>query len=186
MLTVRFVSHRFDEWTEEEHMDRVRTNSLFPLFLTGAFLPSLRVTARARPTLVVFIGSFADEMAIAKLTVYSAAKHFNRRVALGLHADERFDTPDDKAISFMYVRVGEVNSQSDREPPNFVRASSELFAKKLVGTFGCGRQLVIPYVGHYAVEFVFAALPEILVTKILDYSAHKRVEKAIKASKSQS
>lgn len=165
-------------------MDRVRTNSLFSLFLTRAFLPSLRVTARARPTLVVFIGSFADETPMARITLYSATKHFSRRVALGLHADERFDTPDDKAISFMYVRVGPVNSQLDREPPSFVRASSELFAEKLVGTFGCGRQVVIPYVGHYVIELVFTALPEILVTKMLHDSAHEHVEKAIKESKS--
>jgi len=177
---------RFDEWTEEEHMDQVRVNSLFTMFLTRAFLPSLRVTARARPTLVVFIGSFADETPMARIVLYSAAKHFDRRIALGLHADERFDTPDDKAISFMYANLGPVHSQIDREPPNFVRASSKLFAEKLVGTFGCGRQLVVPYVGHYVVKLAFTTLPEFLVAKVLHDSARKRVEEAIKASKSQS
>ncbi|KAF9642678.1 NAD(P)-binding protein [Thelephora ganbajun] len=177
---------RFDEWTEEVHMEYVRANSLFSTFLTRAFLPSLRATARARPVLVVFIGSFGDETAMPRITLYSAAKHFNRRVALGLHADERFDIPDDKAISFMYVHVGQVNSQMDREPPNFVRASSEHFAEKLVGTFGCGRQIVIPYIGHYVVKLVYTTIPEFLATKMLRDSAHEQVERAIKESKLRS
>ena len=182
VLITRLASHRFDELTEEDHMGQVRTNSLFSLFLTRAFLPSLRATARVRPALVVFIGSFADETPMAKIVLYSAAKHFNRRVALGLHADERFDIPDDKAISFMYVLVGQVNSQMDREPSNFVRASSAQFAEKLVGTFGCGRQVVIPYVGHYVTKLVFTTLPEFLVTKKLRDTAHEyvKMKKAVK------
>jgi short-subunit dehydrogenase len=167
-------------------MEQVRTNSLFSLFLTRAFLPSLRATARARPTLVVFIGSFADETPMPKIILYSATKHFDRRVAFGLHADERFDTPDDKAISFMYVHLGPVKSQLDRGPPSFVRASSGHFAEKLVGTFGCGRQIVVPYVGHYLVRLFFVSLPEFLVTNMLRESARELMEKAVKESKSQS
>lgn len=165
-------------------MKLVRLNSLFSLFLTRAFLPSLRVTAHARPTLVVFMGSFADETPMAKIVLYSASKHFGRRVALGLHADERFDTPDDQAISFMYANLGQVHTQLDREPPNFVRASSELFAEKLVGTFGCGRQMVVPYVGHYIVRLVFTSLPDFIVTKVLHNSAHRQAGQTIKESKS--
>ena len=167
-------------------MEQVRTNSLFSLFLTRAFLPSLRATARARPALVVFIGSFADETSMPRIVIYSATKHFIRRVALGLHSDERFDIPDNQAISFMYVHVGPVKSQLDREPPSFVRATSELFAEKLVGTFGCGRQMVVPYVGHYVVRLIYTSLPEFLTTKSLNASAHEYVEKAIKESKLQS
>lgn len=166
-------------------MGQIRTNSLFSLFLTRAFLPSLRTTARVRPTLVVFIGSFSDETTMAKVILYSATKHFDRRVALGLHVDERYDTPDDKAISFMYAHLGPVHSQLDREPPNFVRASSEQFAKKLVGTFGCGRQMVIPYLGHYVVRLVFVTLPEFLVAKMVDESTRTLVEMAIMQSKSE-
>ena len=167
-------------------MENVRINSLFSLFLTRAFLPSLRATARARPALVVFIGSFGDVTPMPRIVLYSATKHFDRRVAFGLHADERFDTPDDKAISFMYVHLGQVNSQLDREPPSFVRASSEHFAEKLVGTFGCGRQMVVPYVGHYLMRLIFTNLPDFLVAKTLRDSARDLLEKAVKESKSQS
>ena len=167
-------------------MDLVRTNSLFSVFLTRAFLPSLRVTARARPTLVVFIGSFSDETSMPKVVLYSAAKHFNRRVALCLHEDERYDIANDKAISFMYIQVGPVHSNLDREPPSFIRARADQFAEKLVGTFGCGRQLVIPYLGHYVVQLVFTSIPDFLVTKMVHQSAHNLVEKAAKESKAQS
>jgi short-subunit dehydrogenase len=167
-------------------MGEIRVNSLFSLLLTKAFLPSLRATARARPTIVVFIGSFSDETPMARIVVYSATKHFDRRVALGLHADERFDTPDDKAISFMYVGLATVTTQLTREPPNFGRPSSELFAEKLVGIFGCGRQVVIPYIGHYLARLVFTNLPEFLLAKALDKAAHEHVEKTIRESKSQS
>ncbi|KAF9790434.1 NAD(P)-binding protein [Thelephora terrestris] len=177
---------RFDEWTEEEHMKQIRLNSLFPMFLTRAFLSSLRTTACARPALVVFIGSFSDETPMAKIILYSATKHFVRRLALGLHADERFDTPDDKAVSFMYANLGPVSSQMVREPPSFVRPSSKLFAEKLVGTFGCGRQMVVPYVGHYLMRLTFTTLPEFLVAKMLSTSARGLIEEAIKKSKSQS
>lgn len=164
-------------------MKQVRLNSIFPLFLTRAFLPSLRKTARARPTLVVYIGSLADETPMAKIILYSAAKQFNRRVAIGLHADERFDTPDEKAVSFMYANLGPVSTQLDRGPPNFFRASSKLFAEKLVGTFGCGRRVVIPYVGHNLMRLLFTSLPDFLVTKMLHNSAHELVDKAVKESK---
>ena len=166
-------------------MGQIRINSLFSLFLTRAFLPSLRATARVRPTLVVFIGSLADETPMAKVVLYSATKHFDRRIALGLHADERYETPDEKAISFMYVLVGTVNSQLSREPTNFTRPSSAHFAEKLVGTFGCGRQVVVPYVGHFVTGLIFKSLPEFLVTKKLRESAHTLVEKAARESKLQ-
>jgi len=167
-------------------MEQIRINSLFSLFLTKAFLPSLRATARGRPVLVVVVGSFGDETPMAKIILYSATKHFNRRVVFGLHADERFDTPDEKAISFMYVHLGQVNSQMDREPPNFVRVSSEFFAEKLVGTFGCGRQIVVPYFGHYLLRLFFTNLPDFLVAKILRDSAREYLEKEVMGSKSQS
>ena len=155
------------------------------MFLTRAFLPSLRATARARPTLVVFVGSFADETAMAKLILYSATKHFGRRLVLGLHADERYDTPDDKAISFMYVHLGPVDTRMNRGPRGLVRAGPEQFAKKLVGTFGCGRQVVVPYFGHYVVRLIFTSIPEFLLAKVLHDATRTMLEEETKKSKSQ-
>ena len=167
-------------------MESIRANALFSLFLTKVFLPSLRVTARARPTLVVFMGSLSDETPMARIALYSASKHFNRRLVFGLHADERFDIPDEKAISFMYVHLATVQTQMNPEAPNFGRPSAEYFARKLVGTFGCGRQMVVPYYGHYLIKLVGLSLPEFLLTKVLRDAAREQVEKGVKRSKSQS
>lgn len=180
------VPCRFDEWTEEEHMEQIQANALFSLFLTRAFLPSLRATARARSALVVFIGSFSDETAMARIALYSASKHFDRRVVFGLQADERFDTPDDKAISFMYVHLALVQTQMNPEPPNLIRPSAEAFARNLVGTFGCGRQIVVPYAGHYLLKLVMTSLPEFIITPMMHNATREYLEKAAKKSKSQS
>ena len=165
-------------------MEQIRVNALFSLFLTRAFLPSLRATARIRSALVVFIGSFSDETSMARITLYSATKHFDRRVAFGLHADERFDTPDDKAISFMYVHLALVQSQMNPESPNLIRPSAEYFARKLVGTFGCGRQIVVPYVGHHLLKLVITSLPESVIAMMMHNATREQLEKGAKRSKS--
>ena len=139
---------RFDEWTEEEHLDQVRSNAIFPTLLTRAFLPSLRDTARTRPVLVTFTGSTSDETAMPRIPLYTASKAYIRKLAPSLHADERFHVHDKRAISFMHVHAGPVRSSLVVAPVNFWRPSSETFARKLVGTFGCGRQYVVPYIGH--------------------------------------
>ena len=82
------------------------------------------------------------------MPLHITSKNYIRKLAPSLHADERFDTPDEKAISFVLIHLGTVRSVLIVTPVNFWRPSSELFAKKLVGTFGCGRQYVVPYVGH--------------------------------------
>jgi len=142
-------SPRFDEWTEEEHLILVRRNAIFPTLLTRALLPSLRDTARTHPVLVAFMGSTSDETAMPRIPLYTASKAYIRQLAPSLHADERFDTSDgDRAIEFMHVHLGAVRSGLIVAPVNFWRPSSEVFARKLVGTFGCGRKYVVPYIGH--------------------------------------
>ena len=117
-------------------------------------------TARTRPVLVAFMGSTSDEPRTPRMPLYIASKNYTRKLAPSLHADERFDTPDEKAISFMLIHLGTVRSALIVAPVNFWRPSSELFAKKLVGTFGCGRQYVVPYVGHAIALKMHRTLPK--------------------------
>ncbi|KAF9790488.1 NAD(P)-binding protein [Thelephora terrestris] len=153
---IKIRLERFDEWTEEEHLIQVRTNAIFPTLLTRAFLSSLRATARERPVLVAFMGSTSDETAMPRIPLYTASKAYVRQLAPSLHADERFeidpngghDRNIDGAIEFTLVHLGSVRSGLIVAPVNFWRPSSEEFAKKLVGTFGCGRRYVVPYFGH--------------------------------------
>jgi len=94
------------------------------------------------------MGSTSDEMAMPRIPLYIASKTYIRKLATSLHADERFEIPDERAISFMHVHLGSVRSGLIVAPVNFWRPSSEEFAKRLVGVFGCGRQSVVPYIGH--------------------------------------
>lgn len=143
-------------------MIQVRTNAIFPTLLTRAFLPSLRDTARTRPVLVAFMGSTSDETAMPRIPLYTASKAFIRRLVPSLHADERFGaTPSDGAtVEFMLVHLGTVRSGLIVAPVNFWRPTSEAFAKKLVGTFGCGRRYVIPYIGHAVALAIRRAWPK--------------------------
>jgi len=148
---IKIRLERFDEWTEKEHIEQVRSNAIFPTLLTRAFISSLRDTAHRRPVLVAFMGSTSDESAMARIPLYISSKTYVRQLAHSLHADERFDITDeddDRAISFMHIHLGPVRSNLVVAPVNFWRPSSETFARKLVGTFGCGRQYVVPYIGH--------------------------------------
>ena len=168
---------RFDEWSEEEHLNLVRSNALFPTLLTRAFLPSLRATARTRPVLVAFMGSTSDETAMPRIPLYISSKAYIRQLAPSLHADERFDTPDHKAVSFVHVHLGSVRSGLIVAPVNFWRPSSERFAGKLVGTFGCGRQYVVPYVGHAIVLRMHRTWPKWYVNRMIQKSTRAHLER---------
>ncbi|KAF9648819.1 NAD(P)-binding protein [Thelephora ganbajun] len=177
---IRIRLERFDEWTEEEHLIQVRSNAIFPTLVTRAFLSSLRDTARKRPVLVAFMGSTSDEMAMPRIPLYIASKAYIRKLAPSLHADERFDIPDgrvDGAIDFMHVHLGTVRSGLIVAPVNFWRPSSDVFAKKLIGTFGCGRQYVIPYVGHAVMLKMHRTWPKWYVDRGIQKSVRAHLER---------
>jgi 17beta-estradiol 17-dehydrogenase / very-long-chain 3-oxoacyl-CoA reductase len=130
-----------------------------------------------RPVLVAFMGSTSDETAMARIPLYTASKAFIRQLAPSLHADERFDTADDRAVSFMHVHLGAVRSGAIVAPVNFWRPSSEVFAKKLVGTFGCGRQYVVPYVGHAVALKMLRTWPKWYVKRGIQKGARAHLER---------
>lgn len=175
-------STRFDEWTEDEHLIQVRTNAIFPTLLTRAFLSSLRDTARKRPVLVAFMGSTSDETPMPRVPLYTASKTYIRHLAPSLHADERSDIPDgdrdhDGTIEFMLVHLGTVRSGLIVAPVSFWRPTSEAFAKKLVGTLGCGRQYVVPYIGHAVALAMHRAWPKWYAERAILKSARAHLER---------
>jgi len=62
--------------------------------------------------------------------------------------------------------------------------STEPFAEKMAGTFGCGGRVVVPYLGHYVARLIFTSIPEFLVASMMHGSARETVEKAMKWLKS--
>ena len=116
-------------------------------------------------------------MIMPRIPLYTASKAYIRQLAPSLHADERFEFPDDKAVSFMHVHVGPVRSNMIIAPVNFWRPSSEAFAKKLVGTFGCGRQYVVPYIGHAIALKMHRTWPKWYVKRTIQKSVLAHLER---------
>jgi 17beta-estradiol 17-dehydrogenase / very-long-chain 3-oxoacyl-CoA reductase len=134
----------------------------------------VRKTSGGRPVLFAFVGSFAGELAIPRLAVYSGSKAFINRLTLSLHAEECFDGHTN--ISFMYFGVGTVSTNSVPSSVDFTCPSSEVFSKALVGCFGCGRQEVVPYIGHTISIGFINSLPRWLQAIVLSSTIKKIIE----------
>lgn len=127
------------------------------------------------------MGSTSDETAMPRIPLYIASKTYIRQLAPSLHADERFDVTDDRsddrAISFVHVHVGPVRSGLIVAPVNFWRPSSEVYVKKLVGAFGCGRRYVVPYIGHAIALKMHRTWPKWYVDRATQRNARAHLER---------
>jgi 17beta-estradiol 17-dehydrogenase / very-long-chain 3-oxoacyl-CoA reductase len=166
-------------WTEKEHTDIIRWNVLFPTFLTRALLPGLRKTARDYPVLVVFVGSIAGSMDMPRVSIYSASKIFLSRLSGNLREDERFHNGNSN-LSFMYLEVGEVNSGTMTAPVNWTTPAADEFAKTVVHSFGSGRRIVTPYLGHAILLKLTSYLPESLTRPFINEQLRFQIKLAEK------
>jgi 17beta-estradiol 17-dehydrogenase / very-long-chain 3-oxoacyl-CoA reductase len=141
----------------------------------------VRKTSNGRPVLFGYTGSFAAELAIPRLAMYSCSKAFINRLTLSLHAEERFDGHTN--ISFMYFEVGTVVTNIWTPSVSFTCPSSEVFSKALVGCLGCGRQEVIPYIGHTVGAGFNKLIPKWLQTIVLAIRMKKITEELDKQRK---
>ena len=139
---------RIDAIAEHSLWASMRLNFVFPFFLTRALLPKLR--SAHGPAEVVFIGSFAGDSYLPRLTPYGASKAFLKQLSHALQSDERIWHATN--VSTMYVTVGSVVSGSHRVTEGLGYPSAEAFAERMVDRFGCGRQVVVPWLVH-AIQF---------------------------------
>jgi len=168
-----------DGWAEEEILGIIRLNALFPTLLTRALLPSLRRRSHEQPVLVTYISSLGAILSTPRVPVYSAAKAFISRLSQCLHADERFDSGD-SGLSFMTAMVGEVRTQIHTAPVSWTCPSADVFAKTVVNAFGCGKQVVTPYIGHAVGSKLASYLPESIMASILRTEMVKHIERELK------
>lgn len=125
-------------------MGDVRVNCLFSFNLTHALLPKLR--SAAGPALVVFVGSISADIHAPRLYNYAPCKSFLYQLTRCLNTDEKYWTPTN--VSFTYMVVGEVVSNSMRSPAALFRPTSKVFARHFVEALGCGWERVAPYWLH--------------------------------------
>jgi len=120
----------------------VSLNALFPALLTAALLPRLEA---ARPALVVNISSLSDN-GLPFLASYSGAKSFLMTMSACLGRELAIDG---RGVDVLGVRVGSVTGVSHNDaPPSFFEPAAPTMARAILARVGCGRQVVVGYIGH--------------------------------------
>ena len=126
----------------------IRINALFPFYLTRALLPKLRATPA--PTQIVFIGSASAEMPSTCLAAYGASKAFLKHLAPTLNVDEHNWQPGSvrNNVSVLYIVAASICTAARPLKPTLFGPSAETFARAMVNRFGCGREIVTPWIPH--------------------------------------
>lgn len=150
-----------------------RKNALFAFFLSRAILPKLR--AAGGPAEMVFIGSFAGEATLPRLTPYGQSKAFLKHLSGALGMDERYWVPTN--VSTLYVIVGSVLSSTHPVAESMWTPSSATYAKALVDKIGCGRRVVAPYLPHALQFWAVAQMPRALSEKTMVQAMEEEVRR---------
>lgn len=77
-----------------------------------------------------------------------------------LSVDERYFTPTN--IKFIYLVVGQVQTNALRTSVNPIRPDADTFGKAIVDRMACGRLEVAPYAPHAISQFFGLALGDTL------------------------
>ncbi|CCL99334.1 uncharacterized protein FIBRA_01352 [Fibroporia radiculosa] len=160
-----FRPERIDGFGEDELINVIYRNAVFPLLLTRALLNQLRGSAKHGPIMVQFIGSRAADMSAPFFALYSAAKRSLQALAMGLDADERvYDGPSH--VRFVYLDVGVVQSNTMRVPNSLFSPSAKRFARALVNKVGYEGRRYAPWMPHAAMQWVAEIGGERATTRI--------------------
>lgn len=168
--------HRIDGFSEAELLETILWNDVFPLFLTRALLPRLRVAAQHGPVLAQFVGSHAALVSPVTMAAYAATKAFLAALSRGLDNDEQY-WGRSTGVRFAYISVGNVSSAGNPQDVNVMTPSSPAFAKALVSSIGCGKRYYTPSLPHAVLGWLATVLPE----KTMDTMAVGMMKKAIEA-----
>ena len=143
--------------TAEELDFLINVNARFPAQLTKALLPKL--TRPDGPTLIMNIGSLADS-GVPYATVYGGSKAFNMAMSTSLAVEIK---AEGKNIEVLAIPVGRVTDVAhSKESSSFFTPTARTMAKACVDRIGCGRRVVVGYVGHAMQKFLIDQLPWIV------------------------
>lgn len=105
------------------------------------------------------IGSLADS-GVPYATVYGGSKAFNMAMSSSLAVEVK---AEGKNIEVLAIPVGRVTDVAhSEEPSSFFTPTARPMARSCVDRVGCGRQVVVGYVGHAMQKFVIDSLPSIV------------------------
>ena len=143
------------EDTTSEDIDAIiNLNARFPTQLTKALLPKL--TRTISPSLIMNIGSTGD-FCVPYATVYGGSKGFNMTWSSSLGMELR---SEGRNVEVLGVSVGRVTDVShSKKDASFFTPSARTMAKAALQRVGCGRPVVVGYVGHALQRFLVGILP---------------------------
>jgi 17beta-estradiol 17-dehydrogenase / very-long-chain 3-oxoacyl-CoA reductase len=118
-------------------------NALFGMLLLRGLLPQM--IARSTPALVINMGSMADQ-GLPLLSVYAGAKAFTMLMSKAMAREMVLEGHD---VEIMHLRSGVVRgTDTVKGKPDFFNPDPRTFVKAALARVGCGRSVVIPYIGH--------------------------------------
>ena len=143
------------EDTTSDDVDAIMNlNAGFPTQLTKALLPKL--TRTNAPTLIMNIGSTGD-FCVPYATVYGGSKGFNMTWSSSLAMELK---SEGKNVEVLAISVGRVTDVSHhKKDASFFTPSARTMAKAALQRVGCGRPVVVGYMGHALQKFLVGLLP---------------------------
>lgn len=158
--------------TSEEVDFAINVNARFPTQLTRALLPKL---ARPDgPTLIMNIGSLADS-GVPYATVYGGSKAFNMAMSSSLTVELKVECKD---IEVLAIPIGRVTDCAhNEEPSSFFTPTARTMARACVDRVGCGRKVVVGYVGHAVQKLMIDILPSSVFEMLVVPNMKEREEK---------
>ena len=143
------------EDTTSDDVDAIMNlNARFPTQLTKALLPKL--TRTNAPTQIMNIGSTGD-FCVPYATVYGGSKGFNMTWSSSLAMELK---SEGKNVEVLAISVGRVTDVSHhKKDASFFTPSARTMAKAALQRVGCGRPVVVGYVGHALQKFLVGLLP---------------------------
>ena len=140
--------------TSEEVDAIINTNARFPTQLTKVLLPKL--TQTNGPSLIMNIGSMGD-FCVPYATIYGGSKGFNMTWSSSLAMELK---SEGKNVEVLAISVGRVTDVShNKNDASFFTPSSRTIARAALQRVGCGRPVVVGYVGHALQKFCVGLLP---------------------------
>ena len=164
-----------EELTPQEIDAWIDLNARFPLRITRALLPTF--TKTSKPRLIMTIGSLGD-VGVPYAVPYGSSKAFNMSMSSCLDVEMRIEG---KNLEVIGIPVGAVTEVAHNKiAATFFTPRARTMAKAALARVGCGRSIVIGYVGHAMQKFLLDLLPRSVRESVIASAMKKYREKALR------
>ncbi len=150
------------EDTTLEEVDAIMNlNARFPTQLTKTLLPKL--TQTNSPSLIMNIGSMGD-FCVPYGTIYGGSKGFNMTWSTSLALELKSERRNVEVLAISVGRVTDV-SHNKKDASLFI-PSARTMARAALQHVGCGKSVVVGYVGHAVQMFFVGILPSSVTSNV--------------------